>query len=148
MEDEVANRGPLEGLRMGLLSVAAKRQWAYVTTCDSPWILPGVIELLYTRAANFDAAVATLEGHEYPLNAVYRSTVHREIEVLLAQGERRVRALFDRIRAARLTAEDLEVLDPEHLTFQNMNRPADYFSALARAGIEPDAKLRAEWSGK
>jgi len=129
--DDEEGKGPLMGIYCGLRASGAAH--CFVTASDTPFLLPAVAEHLAAHAEGFDAVVPVWQGRAEPLCAVYSS---RCIPAIAARGGAgRVRSFFDDVRVHYAGQEELERLDPEGLSFFNINTPADYESAkeLARA---------------
>ena len=136
VRDRRPHRGPLEGLRAGLETLRYQADAAFVTACDVPLLMPPFVRRMIELAAGFDAAVPHVEGYDEPLAAVYRTSVLPEIEALLAADRLRPAFLFDQVRTRRITPEEFLDVDPDLGSLANVNSPADYLAALARAGIE------------
>ena len=134
--DERPDEGPLEGLAAGLKTLQGRRNAAFVTSCDVPLLRPAFVARMADLLTDHDAAVPVDEAFHHPLAAVYRVTVLGQVEELLASGQRRPRFLFDRVRTRRVPLEALRVADPNLDSLANLNHPAEYFSALKRAGCE------------
>ena len=145
-DDEQADAGPLEGLRVGLKNLLGRAEFAFVTTCDAPCLMPAVIEHLYAiiRAdENLDAIVPVStddhqQVHAHVLTAIYRINLAIRISQLRAEGCRRPRDLINQIRTLRIDVESLRAVDPSLRTFQNLNDPAAYRNALQSAGLTLD----------
>jgi molybdopterin-guanine dinucleotide biosynthesis protein A len=133
--DRSPDRGPLEGIRAGLQAMGDQADLVFVTGCDVPLLVPGFIRRMIELAADFDVAVPHVRGRDEPLSAVYRTGVLRQVERLLAADRLRPAFLFDQVRARRVTAEELADVDPELQSLANVNTPAEYQAALARAGF-------------
>jgi molybdopterin-guanine dinucleotide biosynthesis protein A len=54
---------------------------------------------------------------------------------LIARDQMRPAFLFDRVSTHRVPVESLRAVDPELQSLANLNRPDDYFSALAAVGF-------------
>lgn len=139
--DRHPDRGPLEGLRVGLEAVGGERESAYVTGCDAPWIVPSVIGALFEEAAECEIVLPHVAGRDHYLAAVYRTSLVPQIESLLSRGERRVGALAESVKTCRVNVERLQQVDPDLTAFRNLNHPADYLAALAAEGYSPDPKV-------
>lgn len=127
--DENPGEGPVAGLVVGLREVT--RPLAFVTSCDVPFLNPDVALYLANVAACYDVAVPEWEGRLNPLQAVYRASVQTLLAQQLAEGRRRPVDLFDRVRTVVVKEEELRAVDPEGLTFLNMNTPGEYERARA-----------------
>ncbi len=140
-EDRHPGRGPLEGLVAGLKALQGDVDAAYVTACDAPLLQAGVVERLWQLLEDNEIVVPTEEGRPHPLAAVYRVSVYSLAEQLLAEDQRRPAFLFDRAMTRKVPVTELKEHDPELLTFQNMNEPADYLRLLESAGLELPAEI-------
>ena len=133
--DEREGRGPLEGLRAGLKSLASLADVAYVTSCDVPLLVPAFVVRMIDLLGDHDIAVMEIDGFTHPLSAVYRRTTLPRIESLLAEDRLRPVFLFDAVRTRRVKPEEMTSADPQLHTLRNLNTREDYVGALAEAGI-------------
>lgn len=136
--DRRDDRGPLEGLAVGLGVLRDQADAAFVTTCDVPLLVPALVRKMIDLAARREADVLMphVDGFDQPLSAVYRTSVLPHVERLLADGQLRPAYLFDAVPTRRVAADELTGVDPELDSLLNVNRPEDYETALRRAGIE------------
>ena len=137
VHDRFAGRGPLEGLYVGLSALPAETEAAYVTGCDVPLLATDFVRRMFHMLGAHAIAVPKTDGYFHPLAAVYRPSVVDEISRLIDDHRMRAAYLFERASTRVVTAEELRDTDPQLLTLNNLNRPEDYFAALAAAGIEP-----------
>ena len=135
VRDERPSQGPLEGLRAGLSALESVADAAYATSCDVPLLVGGVVRRMIERLGDHAIAVPFDDRFHHPLAAVYRTAAATHIERLLADGRRRPVFLFEELPTCRVPVEDLLDLDPRLDTLRNLNRPEDYFAALAAAGL-------------
>jgi molybdopterin-guanine dinucleotide biosynthesis protein A len=120
--------GPLVGLLAGLEAVAAPV--VVVAGGDMPGLRPSVLELmLRTLAAADDAFGAVIlerRGRSQPLPAVVRTGAATDVaRRLLADGERSLRSLFDRLPTRILDEAMWRPLDPDGSTLRDVDEPAD-----------------------
>ena len=144
--DRHEGRGPLEGIAAGLSSLPAAVEAAYVTGCDAPLLAPAFVARMFDLLGEFSIAVPCFGGYEYPLAAVYRVSILPAIGELLSADRLRPAYLFDRVPTRRVTQELLLEVDPTLGSLDNVNRPADYLDALARAGFTPPPEVLASLS--
>ena len=130
VHDEQPGEGPVAGMVVGLRAVT--RPFAFVASCDVPFLNPEIAALLLERARDADVAVPEWEGRLQPLQAVYRTSVQPLLQQQLTEGRRRPVDLFDRVRTVVVREEELRAVDPEGRSFLNMNTPEDYQRALER----------------
>lgn len=131
--DRRPDQGPLEGLLAGLESLGADCDAAFVTSCDVPLLVPALIRHLQGLLEDSRVVVPVDDSFAHPLCAVYRRDTVVAIRELLAAGESRPRALFERVATRRVQVESLRALDPELDSLRNLNRPEDYERALREA---------------
>ena len=121
--------GALGGLHAAIK--ACKAEWAAVVACDLPFVTGELFVRLASLRENFDAIVPVqADGHLQPLCALYRSKVCRErAEDLIAEGERRPRALLERVRTRLVAFDELSDLHQATLFFMNINTPQEFADA-------------------
>ena len=122
--------GALGGLHAAL--AACRAEWAAIVACDLPFVTGELFVQLASLRENFDAVVPVQpDGLLQPLCALYRARVAREqAEELIAAGERRPRALLERLRTRLVAFKELNSLRGADRFFTNINTPEDYANAL------------------
>ena len=130
VRDSVPRRGPAQGIRDGL--GAAAHRVAFVASCDSAFLNPGLIAHLVSRISPYDIVVPYWLERCQPLHAVYRTRVVPLLDAQLARGELRPAALFDKVPTCRVGPDEIRRHDPEGASLFNMNTPEDYAEALKR----------------
>ena len=137
--DERPDEGPLQGLCTGLRAAAARNgSLAFVTTCDAPFLRPAFVRRLLMLLANdggYDCAAPKIGERWNLLSAAYRIGATCALQELLAQGERRMRALPDTIRVLAPEESTLRAVDPELVSLYNINTPEEFAHAQER--LEP-----------
>jgi molybdenum cofactor guanylyltransferase len=131
--DSVAGFGPVAGLFAGMKE--ASGSLAFATGCDLPFLNPQVIERLFELAdeEDYEAAVPVQpNGFFEPLHCVY----HRKKMLLACQraikkAERRIHAPLQELCVRRVFVDLLRPLDPDLLTFFNLNTREDLEKAKA-----------------
>ena len=137
--DRHPDRGPLEGLAVGLQALGDRAEAAFVSACDVPLLKPALVRRMIELSAGHQIAVPHVGGFDHPLAAVYRSSVLPQVEDLLAADRLRPAYLFDRVRTRRVTADELTDVDPDLQSLANVNSPGDYQAILKRAGFPSEA---------
>jgi molybdopterin-guanine dinucleotide biosynthesis protein A len=130
VRDDIAHQGPVGGIYYGLK--ASQSEFAFVTSCDVAFLNARLISYLVSQIANYDVVVPYWEERFQPLQAVYRRSVLPLLEGQLERSELRPVYLFDKVRTCKIAADEIRRLDPEGLSFLNMNSPEDYAQALQR----------------
>jgi molybdopterin-guanine dinucleotide biosynthesis protein A len=113
---------------------AAGGDYSLLLPFDTPFVSGEVVSLLFELCEGRAAVIPRWpNGYIEPLHAVYqtrRALVAAEAAV--AEGGLRVRALIERLRGVRYVSTlVVQQLDPELLTFFNVNTPADLDKAVA-----------------
>mgnify|MGYP000679637701 CR=1 FL=1 len=134
VKDEVDIQAPLVGFCSGLKPV--KSPYTFVTSCDAPFVNPKVVDELFKRVEGADAALPLWpNGMLEPLHAVYRTTRTLEAACKCVKARRfKNLSVLDYLSDVRyVSVEELRSLDPELLTFLNINTLEDYEAALKLA---------------
>jgi len=128
VRDQVAYQGPVSGIYRGLK--AATKEVCFVTSCDAPFLDLALISHLLSEISDCDVVVPLWQERFQPLHAVYRRSVAPLLHEQLERGELRPIFLYDKVRTRKVHEDEIRTLDPEGMSFLNMNSPADYDSAL------------------
>lgn len=123
--DRISSYGPVAGLAAGL--GRARSEYSLAIGCDLPFLNADVINLLFELAHGWDAAVPQRRnGMMEPLHAVYkRDALFSACEKAIEQGERRIRPPLSILKVNWVSMKLLKDLDPELLTFFNLNTRED-----------------------
>ena len=126
--DRLAVRSPLAGIHAGLLSM--RSEFALVTSCDTPFLKKAVVKrLLAALEPDVDVIVPASGTFFQPLCALYSRRCAPVIEEILGLGEVKVDRLYARVRVKRVAYRHFEAVDPELLSFFNVNTPGDLETA-------------------
>ncbi|MEI9479371.1 MAG: molybdenum cofactor guanylyltransferase [Deltaproteobacteria bacterium] len=133
VQDYVGGKGPLAGLLAGLVNSQYKNN--LLVACDMPFLNKDLIRYLASLTdGDYDAVVPRMGQYLEPLQAIYSKNCIPEIEELLAQDKLNVDGLFNRMRTRFVVPSEIEPFDPKHLSFININTPADLEKAEAILG--------------
>ncbi len=122
--DDYPQTGPLGGILTGLRELGAGSH--LVVACDMPTLQPALLQLLLDAASSeWDAVVPEVGGRPEPLCAVYCDTAAEPLRRFLESGRRAVHLALTQIRTRRIPEAELRRLDPDLLTFTNLNTPPD-----------------------
>ena len=120
--DKKRGIGPLMGLYCGLK--ASSKKINFVTTSDTPFIFSELIEYLLTQCSAFDAVVPVGRSGLEPLCAVYSKKCIPAIRKMMPK--RQIRAFYQDIKINYISKEVIHEIDPEELSFFNINTENDY----------------------
>lgn len=110
--------GPSEGIRVG--ANTARGDLIVVVACDMPLISSEVINLLFSRIGNADAAIPCWEnGNLEPLHAVYRKEAL--IRYFSDHTSQKLRTITDTLDAVIVPVSEIRSIDPALKTFTNIN---------------------------
>lgn len=129
VRDEETDRGPLEGLRVGLRALSGRCDAAYLSSCDAPFLLPAFVRRLIDLLGDHAICVPRVGEYHHPLAAVYRMEVLETIERLLQESQLGPRSLFDRLPTRVVDASELVNVDPSLRSLRNINTIEDYAAA-------------------
>ena len=127
--DIYPGKGSLGGIFTGLS--AANGAWGIVVACDMPFLNVGLLRKMLTLRAGFDAVVPVLGGFPEPTHAIYSKTCLPHIERKLQADDLKIARFFDEIRVNIVHEEEVNGLDPERLSFFNVNTQQDLDRAHA-----------------
>lgn len=130
--DQKHDRGPLEGIRVGLKRLEDTCQYAFVTSCDVPLLSPQLVTFLWEQLGEHDGIVPFRGDRRYGMTAIYRTSMHTSIEKRIANDRLRVRDLTEGFNINRIPVDDLRVVDPMLDSLTNVNTPDDYQDLLDR----------------
>jgi molybdopterin-guanine dinucleotide biosynthesis protein A len=125
-------RSPLIGALTGF--GAARGEYSLLLPFDVPFVSRDVVLLLFELCQGKAAVIPRWpNGYIEPLHAVYRTRLALEAaKSAVAEGKLQVRALIENLREIRYVSTlVIQQLDPELLTFFNVNTPADLNKAVA-----------------
>ena len=124
VNDVFEARSPLSGIHAGLLNMEA--DYAFCMACDTPFLKKELIEILLNEIRPSTDVIVPFSGENFqPLCAVYSKQCIGRIEEQLAQNDLRVDNLFDKVSLKKIPYDKLKKVDPQLISFFNVNTPAD-----------------------
>ncbi len=147
-DDPREGRGPLQGIAVALSAAAELGAGvAFVCSTDLPFLHPVFVRaVLAALTDEADVALPVALGHRQPLAAAYRTGLAASAEALVAADRLRPAFLVARCRVVCMDDATLRSdpavarLDPDLASLVNVNDPADYARARARAA--PTVRVR------
>lgn len=124
--DKDDSQSPLVGAITGFES--ANAEYSLLLPCDTPLVSTKIVQFLLDMCANRSAAIPRWpSGYIEPLQAVYRTeSALTAAKTALKQGKMNMQSLIDNLRGVRyVSTMVLEQLEPDLLTFFNVNAPQD-----------------------
>jgi len=145
--DLIKESGPLGGIFSGLCYSTS--YYSFVIGSDMPFPQIGLIQLLFEKCTNQDVVIPETNGEVEPLFAVYSKNclpviffaVYSKncLPVIfdhLQKHDLRIRHILGELRVERVGEEEIDTVDPERLSFFNINTSEDLKKAqtlLSRA---------------
>lgn len=121
--DLIMGHGALSGIHAGLFFSPTPR--AFVIGCDMPLVNPTLVRLLMEQKAKWDIVVPRIGDFLEPLHAVYSKRCLSTIEKFLLSGGKKILDIYPRLRVLEVGELELRKIDPELLSFFNVNTPQD-----------------------
>jgi molybdopterin-guanine dinucleotide biosynthesis protein A len=122
--DRVAGAGPLAGLSAAL-EAAGEAEAMVCLAGDLPFLSPALLTALRDRAPGAEALAPRLAGRAEPLCARYAVRARAAVDARLATGRLALHELLAELATVWLDDPALAELDPEGLSFVNLNTPDD-----------------------
>jgi molybdopterin-guanine dinucleotide biosynthesis protein A len=136
VRDDIAGRGPLQGLAAGLNAFPDTIELVYATATDVPFLEPRWITRLEQLIGEHGLAIPRIGGYFHPLAALYRRpAVLPVIAGLLSADRLRPVFIVDAVKSRIVDEAEMRQVDPELGTLRNLNHPEDYQRALVDAGL-------------
>lgn len=128
--DVMPDKGSLGGIYSAIYHVTTP--YCLVVACDMPFLNAAVLQYLVDHIADNDVVVPEIDGEMQPLHAVYGKACLPPITQRLERNRLKVVGFFPDVRVRTVTASELEPIDPELLTFQNLNTLEEFQTAAQR----------------
>ena len=116
-------RGPLGGLHTGL--EASFTRYSLLVGCDMPFLNTEVLRFLADTASGWQAVVPRIGQIPQTLHAVYSRECLPAVKELLGEASPGLVDLLPLVRVRYVEEEELLALDPELLSFFNVNTQDD-----------------------
>lgn len=116
-------KGSLGGIHSGLK--AARHQYTLVVACDMPFLNASLLRYMILLSPGYDVVVPRLGKEPEPLHALYSKACLPAMEALLQQNDLRIVSFYPQVRVRYVEQTEIEVLDPQHRSFFNVNSPDD-----------------------
>ncbi|MBC7232833.1 MAG: molybdenum cofactor guanylyltransferase [Chloroflexi bacterium] len=130
--------GPLGSIDAGLQAIRYER--GLFVACDMPLLNLELLRYMILLAADFDAVIPRLAGNVEPLHAIYSKSCLPAIAKALERGERRIVSFFPEVRIRYVEQDEVDLFDPQHLSFFNINTPEDL--DIARQALRNEARRK------
>ena len=129
-------RSSLTGLHTGLFY--STTPYAFFAACDTPFLQKEMVEtVLNNIAPKVDIVVPQTELGFEPLCAAYSRLCLKPVQAQLESGQLQIQRLFKTMRTRKIPETTLRKIDPNLISFFNINTPEDLERARQMAGGNP-----------
>lgn len=130
VKDIYDKRSSLTGIHAGLFYTRTSH--AFITACDTPFLHPRLIEKIIQLAQpRHDVIIPRTQAGFEPLCAAYAKRCLPMIQHQMNQDRIKIQAFFNKARLKEISEKVLREIDPELLSFFNINTRED----LERASL-------------
>ena len=135
--DIYPHRSSLTGLHAGLFY--ARTPYIFVTACDTPFLRKEMVETVVSQIEPGTAVVIpeTADGTEQ-LCAAYSKTCLSLMERQIIEKRFQIKKMFRKVRVKKIPETLLKQVDPELMSFFNINTAEDYLKAKQWLGQNQD----------
>jgi molybdopterin-guanine dinucleotide biosynthesis protein A len=124
--DIFPGRGSLAGIHAGLSN--SKTPYIFAVACDMPLLNTALIRRLVVSIQGQDIVIPEGSGGLEPLHAIYGKGALPVMEEALARGRVKIVDCCEKLRSTILARDVVAEIDPEFLSFRNINTPEEYFT--------------------
>ncbi len=124
VQDVMPRQGPLGGIYTALMF--SIDEWVFVKATDMPFCVSGLGSFMVGQREGYDIVVPRVGEYYEPLFALYNRRCAPHISRQLAKpGERKITEFFKHARVRSIREEEWRKVDPDGLSFKNVNTPED-----------------------
>jgi molybdenum cofactor guanylyltransferase len=125
--DIYPDKSALGGIYTGL--AVSGTQYNLVVASDIPFLNQKLLRYMVELAPGYDVVIPRLGEWVEPLHAVYSRSCLVAIEEQVRRGELTLRTLLTHMNVRYVEVGEIDRFDPRHLSFFNINTPADMETA-------------------
>lgn len=123
VSDIYPGKGALGGIHAGLL--ASDCRYNLAVAADMPFLNPELLRYLVSVSPGFDVIMPRTHGNIEPLHAVYSRDCLMAIQEKIEQNVLEIRSFLSRMKVRYVEEAEIDRFDPRHLSFFNINTPAE-----------------------
>lgn len=126
--DRIPGAGALNGLETALR--AARAEHVLLLACDAPFVSQRLLKYMIEQRLKGDVVVPKHAGRFEPLQALYaRSSCLPAVEDAIERGRKRMISFFSDVRVHAIDEKIITQVDPDGLSFFNVNTKAELLKA-------------------
>jgi len=122
--DLIPGKGTLGGMFTALQ--LARYDYCIVVGCDMPFLNPGLLRFQVSLAPGYQAVVPYANRQLQPLHAVYHRDCAGVMKQDLQAGHLKAAGFLANVSYRIVDRQEILPLDPQFLSFRNMNTPEDW----------------------
>ncbi len=130
LTDMQPDRGPVEGLAVGLAWAQSLSEWAWVSTIDCPVFgaafVSGLCDVAERFGEDVEVVMPRVEEQSFPLTAIYRTSIAERVRRWVETGGRRAGELSDAFATRWVQEADLRRWDPQLMSLRPLNTPQEW----------------------
>ena len=134
ISDIYPGKASLGGIYSGLL--AAENEQALVLGCDMPFLSTALLRHMLRLADASEVIIPRYGAYLEPLHAIYHKCCLDHMRRLIESNQLRISQAFCDATTRFVEDEEIERLDPDKLSFFNINTPEDLERARARISCD------------
>lgn len=119
--DVLPDKGALGGIYTAIHY--SQYDHALVVACDMPFVNTALLEYMLSLRAGFDVVVPIVDRHPQGLHAIYSKNCLGPIRQRLETNHLKVIGFYDDVRVRYLEPAEYQPIDPQGLSFFNVNTP-------------------------
>ena len=121
--DVYPGKAALGGMFSGLR--ASTGSHSLVVACDMPFLNMSLLRYMVGLAEQCDVVIPRIGEHVEALHAIYSQSCLPLFERQLLAGDLKITAFFPHVRVRYVDQDEVDIFDPDHLSFFNINSQAD-----------------------
>ena len=133
--DRYPGMGSLGGILTGL--VTARTEWSAFCACDMPFLNVRLYRCLLSLRDGCDAVVPVVDGRPEPTHALYSRICIEPIRERIVAHDLKISSFFEDVRVRLVPEEEIRGIDPDLLSFFNVNTQQDLDTAIDLAKRTP-----------
>lgn len=121
--DLYPEKGALGGIYTGL--VASRSFHSLVVAADMPFLNIPLLRYMIENSPSYDVVIPRIDGALEPLHAIYSKNCLPYMQQQIERDEFKIRNFFEQVKVRYVEQAEIDQLDPQHLSFFNINTLAD-----------------------
>jgi molybdopterin-guanine dinucleotide biosynthesis protein A len=121
--DKYRDKSALGGLYTGLHY--SSYSYSIIVACDMPFLNINLLKYMVSIADGYDAVIPKIGNYIEPLHGIYSHDCMNNAEKLINENNLSIRGLISQINTRYVLKREIEMYDPELISFFNINNELD-----------------------